>query len=165
VFVGEAQAMSIIHDANRSIYVAGSSDKRERTRIQMFMAAVRAMGWVQTHPWLDELMRHESLPVVTDEDKMRAAYNDALGVRAANTFVFLVPTAPIRTNASVEFGIAIGARVPNIALVGAPEDIQREFFAALSVPYPWITLFHDDATAIEALSRARRSKDARWGTA
>ena len=125
--------MSIIRFQNSAIYVAASTHGSQRKRVRAFTHAVLEMGWRLSHDWLSfhEQMEAKGAPP-TEEQVAQAVYSDVLGVRTCNTFVFLVPPEEIVTNADIEFGIALGARIPNILLVGKLEDLTRRFFTGMT---------------------------------
>lgn len=141
----------MIIDVNRTVYVAASTHKRERFRVRSFTREVQKIGWKLSHDWLAFRELMESKGGATQIDTVRAIYQDLLGVRNANTFVFLVPEEGIDTNADVEFGIALGAKVPNMILSGGPEALSNRFFAGLSVIFPNVVCVQTDEAALDFL--------------
>jgi hypothetical protein len=154
--------VSILDETQRRIYVAASSATSQRARVRAFHDAVVEQGWVHSHPWLDRLEQVEAAgEKPTDGVIARCAYEDYLGVMFAHVFVFLVPPVGFRTNATAEFGMALGLGVPKIMLVGAPADVDAEFFSYLRLlpdaAFANIITVSTDAEALSVLQYARES--------
>ena len=88
------------------LYIAGSSDEREKRAVQALMDIVRAKGHIVTHDWtVCEGLKRDCVPA----EKRVFARNDLEGVRACDVFWLVAPPGPSE-GAFVELGVALALK-------------------------------------------------------
>ncbi|HSX33185.1 MAG TPA: hypothetical protein VLF91_02500 [Candidatus Saccharimonadales bacterium] len=104
------------------VYIAASFEQRDEVR--ELYDKLRTEGHIITADWtvhqeiaqLDSVEEREAL-------KARYAVEDTNGVRSASVFALLLGPRK-STGAHIELGIALGARVARICLIGEPDQSQ-----------------------------------------
>lgn len=117
------------------IYVAASFEQREAVR--ELYKQLQAAGHTITADWTT----HKELADLKSEDeretlKRQYVMEDTNGVMSASVYALLVGDRK-STGAHIELGIALGARVKHICLIGKP-DMNQLFYS-----HPDITILPD----------------------
>ncbi len=125
------------------VYVAASFEQRDEVR-KMY-DRLREAGHSITADWTthSEITSLES-PAEREELKRQYAIEDTEGVTSATVYVLMIGERK-STGAHIELGVALGAGIKRICLVGTPDGSQ------LFYSHPAITTFPDIDSFLESL--------------
>jgi len=107
------------------VYTAGTVEDKER--IQLIQKQFRDKGHVidvdwTTHKWVAEQPKEEQEQLFTEY-----AIEDVQGVREAEVFILILGNRK-SVGAHIELGVALGAKVPHIYIVGQTDDPNLFYF-------------------------------------
>jgi hypothetical protein len=128
------------------VYVAGASSERD-TRAKPVIAALRDAGFYIYHDWTEAVDMHganNERGTQTDEALAACAFDDMWGVRAADIFVLLAPSAP-STGAWAELGLALSA--------GCTIFIAGKCDQCIFTWLPQCQRFESDETLVDFMTR------------
>ncbi len=125
------------------IYVASSFEQKEDVR-KLHRILIDA-GHTITADWTTHT-EIDSMESATEREQLKRQYviEDTEGVTEATVFALLIGDRK-STGAHIELGIAIGANIERICLIGAPDESQ------LFYDHPSITTFPDAESFIASL--------------
>ncbi len=125
------------------IYVAASFEQRDEVRA--LHKKLREAGHTITADWTTH---KEIASLETEEErealKQQYAVEDTNGVTSASVYALLLSDRK-STGAHIELGIALGANLGRICLIGEPDESQ------LFYSHPAITVYPDTDTFVDSL--------------
>lgn len=126
------------------IYIAASFEQREEVR-SLYKKLIEA-GHKITADWT----QHKELAQIESEEERRQlkvdyAIEDVDGVKTATVYALLIGDRK-STGAHIELGIALGADIGRICLIGNPDESQ------LFYSHPSVTIYPDTNSFIDSLA-------------
>jgi hypothetical protein len=127
------------------VYVAASFEQKMAVR-ELFKR-IEAAGHVVTEDWTT----HREIVSIESEKERKAlkrqyAVADTEGVRSATVYGLLIAERK-STGSHIEYGIAIGAGIAHICLIGVPDETQ------LFYDYPGVIVVPDEDAFIDYLNQ------------
>lgn len=127
------------------IYVAASFEQKDEVR-DLFKQ-LKAAGHTITADWT---LHKEIASLISEEErkslKRQYAIEDTNGVKQATVYALIIGDRK-STGAHIELGIALGANIPHICLIGNP-DASQLFYS-----HPAITILPDIKSFIEYIQK------------
>jgi hypothetical protein len=125
----------------KRIYVAASFEQRDEVRA--LYKRLREAGHTITADWTTH---KEIISLESDEErtalKQKYAIEDTEGVTSATVYALLLSERK-STGAHIELGIALGANIDRICLIGMPDESQLFYSHPAITVYPDIDAFLD----------------------
>ena len=129
---------------SQRIYIAASFEQKDQ--VKALLEELKSAGHTITADWT---VHQEIAQLKSDGErqalKRQYAIEDTEGVASATVYALLVGERK-STGAHIELGIALGAKVPHIFLIGRPDDSQ------LFYTHPSIKVVPNTKTFIELVN-------------